>query len=115
MYSWASMGPHGQAWTTGLAQPLTASQGWTTGRVRLGQAPNGGIPAAVEREARAYIEKLFGKAYGLIPDVVKKEIERRYIESRLSELGIPERLAIAKKVLPVVPILIGAAFLLLRR
>ncbi len=116
MYAREGMGPSGQGWTTGLVglgQPLTASQGWTTGRVSLAQAPS--QMDIFKQEARAYIERLFGSAYELIPESVRREIERRYIETRMEELGIPERLEIAKKVLPVVPILIGAAFLLLRR
>lgn len=43
------------------------------------------VLAEIEAEAQKYIEKLFGRAYELIPDSIKREIESRYIQKRIAE------------------------------
>lgn len=52
----------------------------------LGQADIGTqLRAELEAEARRFIEQVFGAAYGLIPDALKRELEREYLERRIAE------------------------------
>lgn len=67
--------------------------------------------AELELEARQFIEQVFGAAYDLIPDAVKRQLEQEYLKRRIAE----ERArigAVGAKVAPAALAIVGGLLML---
>lgn len=50
---------------------------------QLGISPE--LEAALKTEAQNYVRRILGKLYDLIPESVREEMEREYMEKKISE------------------------------
>lgn len=68
------------------------------------------IEDAIKIEAEEYARRVLGQLYDLLPDSVKREVEREYISRRSAELGVGA-VEKAKVALPL--LLVGGVLLAL--
>lgn len=74
----------------------------------LGISPE--LEAAIKQEARGYVERVIGRAYELIPEAVREQIEKTYIQKRMQEIETAA-VGVGAKIAPAA--LIGGGLLLL--